>query len=131
MQNSKVLMTILLVSGLIAAGVGGAILFVPATFYALSGIELGGNISLLNEVRAPGGALLACGVLIVLGAFVSRLTFTSAVLSTLLFLSYGLARVLSMAVDGMPDIGLVQATGLELVIGLACVFALRRYRENA
>ena len=131
MKNSKVLKTILFVAGLIATGTGGAILFMPADFFATNGIELGSNISLLSETRAPGGALLATGLLIMSGAFVAKLRFTSTVVSALVFLSYGLSRLLSMVIDGMPTKGLVQAAGLEIVIGLACVFVLAKYREQS
>jgi hypothetical protein len=129
-KNTKILKAVLLISGLIAAGVGGTILSMPVAFYATYGIELDGNISLLNEVRAPGGALLASGILIMSGAFVSKLTFTSAVVATLLYLPYGLSRILSMTIDGIPAEGLVQAAGLEMAIGLICVFALAKYRED-
>jgi len=129
MKHSKVLKSILLLSGLIAAGIGGAILFLPESFHALNGIDLGGQVSLLSEVRAPGGALLVCGLLIISGAFFAGLTFTSALLSALLYLSYGVARIVSMSVDGIPATGLVQATMLELTIGLVCLFALLKYRE--
>ncbi len=130
MKNSKVLKTALCISGLIAMGVGGAILLIPTTFHAANGIELGSSISLLNEVRAPGGALFATGVLILTGAFARRLAFTSTVVSACLYLSYGLSRFLSMAIDGMPAQGLIQAAVLEVAIGLVCAFALVRYREN-
>jgi len=130
MKNSKVLKSILILSGLIAAGVGAAILFSPVAFYASYGIELGSDVSLLNETRAPAGALLAIGILIMSGAFVDRLVFTATVVSSLLFLSYGLSRVISIAIDGMPVEGLVQAAVLEIVMGLACVFAFVKYREK-
>ena len=122
------LKTILIISGLIASGVGAAILFSPVAFYASYGIEPGGNINLLNEIRAPGGALLASGILITSGAFVDKLAFTAVVISTLLYLSYGLSRVMSIVIDGMPAEGLVQAAVLEIVIGLACIFALVKFR---
>ncbi len=128
MKNSKVLKTILIISGLIATGIGATILFAPVAFYATYGIELDGNFSLLNEMRAPGGALLASGILIMSGAFVDKLAFTAVVVSTLLYLSYGLSRVMSIAIDGMPAEGLVQAAALEIITGLACVFALVKYR---
>lgn len=121
------LKTVLFVSGLIATGVGGLILFTPQTLYVASGIELGHNIIQLSEVRAAGGALFASGVLIMSGAFVARLAFTSAMVSTVLYLSYGVSRVLSMAIDGMPSDGLVQATVLEMAIGLTGVFVLVKY----
>jgi len=130
MNNSKALKTILFISGLILAGVGGAILFMPAAFHATNDIELGGNISLLSEVRAGGSALLASGILVMSGTFVAKLAFTSAVVSSLVYLSYGLSRILSIAVDGMPAEGLVQAAALEIIIGLACAFALAKYREQ-
>ena len=130
MKNSKVLKTILTISGLMASVVGAAILFTPVDFYATYGIEVGGNFSLLNEIRAPGGALLASGILIMSGAFVDKLAFTAVVVSTLLYLSYGLSRVMSITIDGMPAEGLVQAAALEIVTGLACVFALVKYREK-
>ena len=127
MKNSNVLKTILLISGLIASGIGAAILFAPGAFYATYDIELGGNFSLLNEIRASGGALLASGILIMSGAFVDKLAFTATVVSTLLYLSYGLSRVMSIAIDGMPVEGLIQAAVIEIVMGLICIFALVKY----
>lgn len=131
MKNSKILKTILFFSGLIASGIGTAILFSPVAFYATNGIELAADLSLLNEIRAPGGALLATGILIISGAFVDKLAFTAAIVSSLLYLSYGLSRVMSIAVDGMPVEGLIQATIVELVTGLVCIFAFVKYRERA
>jgi hypothetical protein len=129
MKNSKVLETILFISGLILAAFGAAILLMPVEMAALNGIDLDGQISLLSETRAPGGALLASGILVISGAFIPKLTFTSVVVSALVYLSYGLSRILGMAIDGMPARGLVQATVLEIVTGLVCVFALVKYRE--
>ncbi|NNG03838.1 MAG: DUF4345 domain-containing protein [Inquilinus sp.] len=131
MGNSMIPKTILFLSGLVASGIGAAILLLPVEFYAANGMELGGSVSALNEARASGGALMASGALIMIGAFVARLFFTSAVLATLLYLAYGLSRVLSMAVDGMPTDGLLQATVFEIAVGLVCAVVLFRYRERA
>jgi hypothetical protein len=130
MKNSKVLKTILLVSGFILTGIGGAILFMTMALFASNGIDLGGNISLLNEIRPPGGALLASGLLIMSGAFVTKMTFSAAVLTILVYLSYGISRILSMAIDGIPAKGLVMATVVEIIIGLVGIFAFLKYREN-
>lgn len=130
MKNSKMLKIILFISGLIAASIGGAVLAVPAAFYASNGIDIGGNVSLLNEIRASGGVLLAAGILILSGAFVASLTFTAVVVASLLYLSYGLSRILSFTIDGMPSEGLVQAAALEIVIGVVCVYVLARYRDK-
>ena len=131
MKSSKLLNGLLLISGLIAVGIGGAILFMPAAFYGTYGIELGNAASLVNEIRAPGGALLVTGFVILTGVFVAGFAFASTVIAAAAYLSYGLSRVLSMSIDGMPDAGLIGAAGIELVIGLAALFALLRYRQPA
>lgn len=128
MKNSKVLKVLLFISGLIAASIGAAILLTPTTFYASNGIDLTGNISLLNEIRASGGALLAAGILIISGSFMHRLTFTALVVASMLYLSYGLSRILSFGIDGIPSEGLVQAAVLEVIIGAICVWAFVKYR---
>ena len=129
MKNSRILKCILFVSGLIAIGIGGAILFVPATFFAPYGIEPGSNANLASELRAGGGALLAIGLLIMAGVFVAEFALASTVIATAVYLSYGLARLLSMALDGWPDDGLAAAAAVELVVGTACLLALLRYRN--
>ena len=127
MKNSRVLKIILFISGLIATGIGGTILFMPVPFYAGNGIDLVGNVSLLNEIRASGGALMISGILILLGSFIEKLTFTSVIISSLLYLSYGLSRILSIVIDGIPAEGLHQAAIFEIIIGLLCVFAFVKY----
>lgn len=97
---------------------------------SITGIVLGNDASLLSEIRASGGALLVFGMLIMAGAFVANLRFTAILVTTLLYISYGFSRILSMVIDGMPDTGLVQVTVLEIVIGLVCCFALIKYRES-
>lgn len=129
MNTTKALNCGLLISGLIAAGIGAAILVAPGPFYATYGIELGGDASLLSEIRAPGGALLALGLLMTIGAFVPALRFASTVVAAAVYLPYGLSRLLSMAIDGLPDTGLIGAAVLELAIGAAALVAVRRQRH--
>lgn len=128
-KSSFPLKTFLILSGLIGIAVGIAVLFFPVPFYAISRIELGGNVSLLNEIRAPGGALIATGSIVLLGVFVARLTYSSIVISTLTYLAYGFSRMLSMAVDGMPTMDLIIVTFFEIVIGLFGAFIWANYRE--
>lgn len=130
MKNSTVLKSILSISGLAVIGVGGTILLMPVAFYdAANDVDLGGQINLLNEIRAGGGGLLVLGILILSGAFVKKLTFSSIVISIGLYFSYGIARILSMMLDGMPSGGIVVTTVAEILIGLLGVFALVKYRE--
>ncbi|MER6826508.1 DUF4345 domain-containing protein [Streptosporangium sp. NPDC000563] len=130
MRHARPLRLVLLVSGAVMIGIGAAVLFAPAAFHGTNGIELGSDAGLLSEIRAGGGALLATGALIALGAFVARLAFTATLAGAVMYLSYGLSRLLGITLDGIPASGLVLATALELVIGLACVFVLVRYRHR-
>ncbi|MDA4845638.1 DUF4345 domain-containing protein [Hoeflea poritis] len=124
MHRTRIVKAILIGAGLVAMAIGGALLLVPHALYASYGVTLGGDASQLSEIRAQGGALLASGLLIASGAFISRLAFTSALLASILYLSYGTSRLIAMGLDGMPASGLVQATALEIVIGFLCLFAV-------
>jgi hypothetical protein len=117
---------LLALSSLIAIGIGTSILVAPAWFHASHGIELGSDANLLSEVRAPGGALLALGLLMLTGVFVRSFTFASTSTAAAVFLAYGLSRLLSIALDGVPGTGLVVATVVELAVGGACAVALGR-----
>jgi len=129
-KNSKVLKVILVIAGVVGMVVGGANLFVPVAFNASSGIDLGDNINLINEMRASGGGLLLSGFVILLGAFVSRLSFTSTLLATILYLGYGFSRVFSIMIDGMPSDELIQVLVFEIFVGLLALYAFLKYRVN-
>lgn len=118
MKNSKLLKTFLVLSGVLLTVIGGASLFSPEEMKAGAGIDLLGNTSLINDVRAFGALVLSIAILSIVGAFASKLTYTSSLVSFLFFLSIGFGRLVSIFSDGMPVDGLVKATGLELVLGV-------------
>lgn len=122
---------LLLASGIIAAGIAAAILFVPNAFYGAYEIDIGSNVSLTNELKAPAGALLLAGLAMLAGVFKSDFAIPSLVAATAVYLSYGLSRVLSMAIDGVPHSGLVSAAVLEVVIGMVCLLDLIRHRKTS
>jgi hypothetical protein len=126
MHPTKTLRALLVLAGLTAGAIGATILFAPAAFHATHGIELGADASLLSEVRAPGGALLVLGLLMLVGVFARSFTLASTSIAAAVYLAYGAARLLSLALDGVPDPGLVAAAGIELAIGAACAVALVR-----
>ena len=119
----------LFLSGLIASGIAATILFAPDAFYASYGIEVGGNATLANEMKAPAGALLVAGLLMFAGIVRAKFIVISLATATFVYLSYGLGRVISIAVDGMPHSGMVSAAGIEIVIGTACLLTLLYVRR--
>lgn len=130
MQNTKVLKAILIISGLIVMAVGASLLLTPVAMYQSVDTDISGMTNLLSDLRATGSSLLILGILIVLGAFIPRLTYTATLVACILFLSYGTARIYSIVVDGMPAELLVQVTILELVVGVVCLAAWLRYRTT-
>lgn len=131
MQPTRTHRLLLGVSGLTAIGIGAAILVAPVFFHAGNGIDLGANASLLSEIRAPGGALLVLGTMMLVGVAVSAFTHASTAIAAAVYLAYGASRLLAMALDGLPAPGLIVATGAELAIGLACATVLyRRHRRG-
>lgn len=124
------LKALLMLSSGILAVVGAGIVFTPVAFHASNGIVLGTDASLLSEVRAPGGALLALSALVLMGALRPSWTHTSTLIAAVVFLAYGASRLLGIALDGLPATSLVAACALELSLGLAFLFALTRQRAS-
>ncbi|MFK7995269.1 MAG: DUF4345 domain-containing protein [Granulosicoccus sp.] len=127
----KIQAVVLFVSGTLLALVGAAIITSPAAFFGSNSIELGQNISLLNELKAPAGLLLAAGIIMIIAVFREKHYNFALGLSALIYLSYAAGRTMSMVVDGAPASGLVLAAVLEAAIGLACLLVIQSRRAPA
>ena len=130
MRNSNVLKAVLFLSGLLLILVGVEMLFDPDNMLGKHGININGNISLLNELKGHGGVLLGCGILILLGAFFNKLSYTSILVSVVVYLSFAIGRVIGILVDGFPSEGLIIALALEFIFGLLGLFCFFKYREK-
>ena len=128
---SKIQMLLLLVSGALLILIGAMIVAAPIDFYASNSIELGSNVSLLNELKAPAGFLLTAGGFIIGAIFVKPMIDTAMLLAATIYLSYAASRFTSMWVDGVPAAGLVQAAAVEIIVGLACLAVLLIHRLPA
>jgi hypothetical protein len=128
MRSSKVVSVYLFLAGLIFIIVGGANFIVPIEFGTRNGAVLGDNMSMLSEMRGFGALLFVSGWIILLGAFFKNLTYTSAFIAPLMYLFFGVGRVLSIVVDGMPADTLVKATVVEIVVGIVGAFIFFKYR---
>lgn len=129
--NLYVTRALLLASGLLATGIAATILSAPDPFYAGYGIDVSSDASLANELKAPAGTLLVAGLLMLVGVVKSAYAVMSLAIGSVIYLSYGLSRLLSIAVDGVPHSALVSAAMLELAIGVGCVLGLACLRSNA
>lgn len=118
---SKLVLTL---SGLVAIAVGLGVLFAPRAFHATAGLTISDDPLLLNEIRAPGGMVLICGLIFLAGAARARLATPALAASTALYLSFGASRAVSVALDGVPNAAFLQIMTLELIIGAVCAAML-------
>jgi len=130
MKNSKVLKTLLFLLAIPLIVFGAWRLAMPVEFHAFSGIILGSDVGLLSEARGVGGLILGSGIIIMSGVFSARMRFTSTLLAALVFLSFGFARLLGVALDGVPGEMLVQGIIGEFVMGSIALVALLKYRKK-
>ena len=131
MKNSKVLKGILILIGLNLTFMGFWRLIDPISFFEMSGLILSEDAGLLNEAKGLGGAIVGFGLLIFLGAFKKNLTFTSTLVAIVLFFGFGIARLISFAIDGNPGEALYKGIVGEFVMGSLALFALIKYRDKS
>lgn len=111
-------------SAAISLGVGTALAFFPVQFRASFGVASEHDAGALSEIRAPGGALIALGLLMLLGCASKAHRATGLRVASATFLGYGLARAVGFAIDGAPSADLLQAAAVELSFGAAAAVAL-------
>lgn len=123
MEKNKTVTVFLILAALIGLSIGGGLLFLPAQLQADNGIILSGA-SDFSETRAPGSAIFFAAIFSVISIFQVRLRRTALIIMSLFFLSYGLGRLLSLILDGMPAQGLFYAMIGELIMGAFAVILL-------
>ncbi|MDF3818405.1 DUF4345 domain-containing protein [Leptospira sp. 96542] len=129
MKNILILLNIS-ITGILLVFLGFLIILNPRVLFETNQVELGTDPNLLSEIKAPGGALLAFGLLLCFSLVRSKIR-TMALGSTAVFLlGYGFARIVSIAFDGMPAPSLVTAMVMEIGLGLVCLWAGVQTKEN-
>lgn len=121
----------LLICGIVLAGIGLSITLSPSGFYASSGIALGGDASLISELRAPAGMLVVAGLIILTSLWITHLRPYAWFLAALIYLSYGIARVVGFGIDGMPHASIVSAAVIEIILGMISLAMLKGAARSA
>ena len=127
-MNYPVTRLFLALSGAIAVLIGFMILFAPRAFFAVNGIDLGADPNLMSEIRAPGGVLLAAGVVIICGAIIGSLFRAALLTVAVVFGMYAVSRLISIALDGLPSSSFISALGIELVVGVIAAALIAKHR---
>lgn len=87
-----------------------------------SGITLENDVNLLNEMRGGSAVMLLGGIIILLGIFIPKLTITSFIVAILIFLGFGIGRLLSIGLDGKPNKLIIQGLIFELAFSSLNIF---------
>ena len=130
MQKSRLTQIIVFISSLIALLIGGALLFTPISFEATANIVLPKDPSLLSEIRAYGGVIIASGVIIMRGVIKPAFMGVSLSICSIIYLSIGISRLVSLLVDGTPSDPIITATIVEFAIGFICTALLLKKRST-
>ena len=116
--------------GAIAILIGFAVLFFPHAFFATNHIVLGADPNVLSEIRAPGGLLLASGIVMICGAVLKSFIRAALLTSAVVFSMYGVSRAVSIALDGMPSSSIFGAMIIELTVGCIAAVLIARFGTN-
>lgn len=119
-------------AGALLGVIGSALMVSPRAFLEMSHVLVDQDPGLMSELTAPSGVLILTGALMVLAAFKLRLAKLALTVGAVVYGSYGLGRLVSMALHGVPSDSLIAATMVELALALILGFiAMTKSRERA
>lgn len=103
-------------AGVIALLIGGTLMASPKAFLEMSHVFVDTDPNLMSEMTAPGGVLILTGILLLVGAVRLRFANLALIIGAVIYGSYGISRLVSMALHGLPSDSLIAATVIELAI---------------
>jgi hypothetical protein len=117
----------LALSATILFAVGVMLTFFPQMMYH----SLPGEVILRSDIRSAGTVLLLGAGCVGIAAAMGIQGLAALILSALLYLGYGLGRIVSAMLDGSMTPTLVTVTAVEWVMGaIAAYLAVREIRRN-
>lgn len=128
MKKSIALKAYLIISGILLFIIGGSTLLMPVKMKLTEGIEIAGNVNSLNDARGFAALLLAIAFISLFGAFLNKWQYIASRMIPILFIAIGIGRLLSIILDGTPIEGLIVATGVEFLFGIAGMILFAKFR---
>ncbi len=125
-MNRLITRTTLAGSGAILGLIGGALMLAPKAFLEMSHVFVERDAGLMSELTAPSGVLLLTGALMVIAAVKIRFADLALSVGAIVYGSYGLGRLISIAMHGVPPQSLIVAMMIELgVAGLLVALQMK------
>lgn len=103
-------------SGAILGAIGSSIMLAPRAFLATSEVMLGHDHNLMSEITAPSGLLVVAGAFMMFSGLKLRFVNLGLICGGLVYGTYGVSRLISMQLHGVPSDTLVVVTWFELGI---------------
>ncbi|WP_422376002.1 DUF4345 domain-containing protein [Roseibium sp.] len=110
----------LALSALTFVSIGGLIVFAPAFLFGLNQVQLDPSAALMSEIRAPGALILLAAGIAIAGLLRETMERPALLVSAGLLLAYGVGRLISLPLDGLPPVSLVIAMAVEFGLGSWC-----------
>lgn len=107
-------------TALTSFAIGSLLVFAPTFLFGLNGIVLDPSAAMMSEVRSPGVLILLVGIVAATGLLHQPFERPALMISAGLLLSYGVGRLISLPIDGMPPASLQIAAAVELGLGAWC-----------
>lgn len=105
-------------SGVILGAVGSSIMIVPKLFLATSEAIVEHDPNLLSEITAPSGILMIASAFMIFCATQLRFANLGLICGSIIYGTYGLSRMISMQLHGVPSDTLVVVMWFELGIAV-------------
>jgi uncharacterized membrane protein YgaE (UPF0421/DUF939 family) len=108
-------------SGALLGLIGSALMLSPKAFLETSHVFIDQDPGLMSELAAPSGLLIIVGAVMILGAVKLRFANLGLSIGAIVYGSYGLGRLISMGLHGLPSDSLIVATVIELIVAAILV----------
>ena len=96
-------------------------MFAPKAFLETSHVFIDHDPGLFSELTAPSGLLTIAGAFMMFAAIKFRFANLALSIGAIVYGSYGLCRLISMAFHGLPSESLIAATLIELSIAAVLI----------
>lgn len=109
---------VLLGAGATLGLIGAALMVSPRAFLEVNRVFVETDPGLMSELTAPAGILILTSALLLIGALKLRAASLALIVGAIVYGSYGIGRLVSMALHGLPSESLITATIVELVVAV-------------
>jgi hypothetical protein len=123
--------TALLGSGSLLELIGSTLLFSPEGFLAMSGVTVPQDPALMSELAAPASMLIIVACLMLIGGVKLRFADLGLLAGGTVYGSYGVGRVVSMFMHGLPSAPMIAAMLVEIGIGASLLSLWLNRSETA